>query len=40
MVSLMDVDSACEGKRDKKKNRKMGIRYKTLKKVLDLEKVW
>lgn len=30
MVSLMDVDSACERKRDKRKQRKMGIRYKTL----------
>jgi len=29
MVSLMDVDSACEGKRDKRKQRKMEIRCKT-----------
>lgn len=32
MVSLMDVDSACEWKGDKQEERKMGIRYKTLKK--------
>ncbi len=32
MVSLMDVDSACEGKGDKQEERKMGIRYKALNK--------
>lgn len=32
MLSLMDVDSACEGKGDKQEERKMGMRYEALKK--------